>query len=105
LFVERENLEYSNVVSAEAYVDGAWRAFDATGLAPRSSLLRIVTGKDASDAFLDNHGGEIYVDNMWVRATVDGYLPRDNGVDQVSGDPARAGAGHPRRAVTDPEIP
>jgi transglutaminase-like putative cysteine protease len=70
---------------AEAYIDGTWRAFDATGLAPRSSLLRIATGRDASDAaFLDNHGGEVYVDNMWVRATVDGFLPRDNGVDQVS---------------------
>ncbi|MFD0364167.1 transglutaminase family protein [Nocardia sp. GCM10030253] len=70
---------------AEAYVDGTWRVLDATGLAPRSSLIRIATGRDASDAaFLDNHGGEVYVNNMRVGATIDGYLPFDNGADQVS---------------------
>jgi transglutaminase-like putative cysteine protease len=70
---------------AEAYIDGVWRAFDATSLAPRSSLVRIATGRDASDvAFLDNHGGEVYVNNMRVGAIVDGYLPLDNGTDRVS---------------------
>ncbi|WP_054811166.1 transglutaminase-like domain-containing protein [Nocardia arizonensis] len=63
----------------EAYVDGGWRVFDATGLAPRSTLVRIATGRDASDtAFLDNHGGEIYVNTLWVNAFVEGPLPYDD---------------------------
>ncbi|WP_433209201.1 transglutaminase-like domain-containing protein [Nocardia sp. CA-107356] len=70
---------------AEAYIDGVWRVFDATGLAPRSSLVRIATGRDASDtAFMDNHGGEVFVNSMWVNAIIDGFLPFDNGVDPVS---------------------
>ena len=37
-----------------------WRVVDATCLAPRSSLVRIATGRDAADtAFLDNYGGAI----------------------------------------------
>ncbi|MBH0776881.1 transglutaminase-like domain-containing protein [Nocardia bovistercoris] len=64
----------------EVWVDGGWRVFDPTGLAPRSSLVRIATGRDASDtAFLDNHGGEIYVHTLWVNAFVDGPLPLDDG--------------------------
>ncbi|MBF6548788.1 transglutaminase-like domain-containing protein [Nocardia brasiliensis] len=70
---------------AEAYVDGIWRAFDATGLAPRSTLVRIATGRDASDvAFLDNHGGEIGVNSLQVNATVDGFLPFDDNVTPTS---------------------
>ena len=43
---------------AEAFVDGQWRVVDATLLAPRQSLVRIATGRDAADtAFLDNHKG------------------------------------------------
>ncbi|MFF3227947.1 transglutaminase family protein [Nocardia suismassiliense] len=64
---------------AEAYIDGAWRALDATGLAPRSTLVRIATGRDASDiAFLDNHGGEMKVRSLQIHATVDGLLPFDD---------------------------
>jgi transglutaminase-like putative cysteine protease len=41
---------------AEAYVDGYWRVVDGTLLAPRQTLVRIATGRDAADiAFLDNH--------------------------------------------------
>ncbi|WP_174567695.1 transglutaminase-like domain-containing protein [Nocardia altamirensis] len=70
---------------AEAYVDGSWRALDATGLAPRSTLVRIATGRDASDvAFLDNHGGEIIVNSLRVTAFVEGYLPFDDHVTPVS---------------------
>lgn len=70
---------------AEAYIDGMWRAFDATGLAPRSALVRIATGRDASDiAFMDNHGGEVFVKSMWVDATIDGFVPFENGIDPVS---------------------
>jgi transglutaminase-like putative cysteine protease len=63
---------------AEAYVDGHWRVVDATLLAPRQTLVRISTGRDAADtAFLDNHNGSITLNSMWVRAVVDGDLPHD----------------------------
>ncbi len=68
---------------AEAYVDGQWRVVDATCLAPRQSMVRIGTGRDAADtAFLDNHKGSINLNNMVVTATVDGDLPRDS-IDQL----------------------
>src|SRR5690606_13899415 len=42
---------------AEAAIDGTWHVVDATGLAPRQSLLRIATGRDAADtAFLSARG-------------------------------------------------
>ena len=42
---------------AEALVDGQWWVVDATQLAPRQSLLRVATGRDAADtAFLTNFG-------------------------------------------------
>ena len=64
---------------AEAYVDGHWRVVDATCLAPRQSMVRIATGRDAADtAFLDNHKGSITLNNISVTATVDGELPRDS---------------------------
>jgi hypothetical protein len=68
---------------AEAFVDGAWRVVDATCLAPRQSMVRIATGRDAADtAFLDNHSGSITLKTMTVMAVVDGELPRDF-VDQL----------------------
>jgi transglutaminase-like putative cysteine protease len=61
----------------EAWVDGAWRVVDATGLAPRPSLLRIATGRDAADtAFLTSHCGSVTLTDMMVTATVD-ELPVD----------------------------
>ncbi|WP_240615772.1 transglutaminase-like domain-containing protein [Nakamurella deserti] len=64
---------------AEAYVDGRWRVVDGTLLAPRSTLLRIATGRDAADtAFLDNFGGGIRFNGATVTATVDGALPSDD---------------------------
>ncbi|KQU04618.1 transglutaminase [Rhodococcus sp. Leaf7] len=70
---------------AEAYVDGAWRVVDATRLAPRQSLVRIATGRDAADtAFLDNHDGYILLNRMQVMATVDGNLPYDDVTELVS---------------------
>ncbi|WP_067574950.1 transglutaminase-like domain-containing protein [Nocardia acidivorans] len=63
----------------EAYVQGTWRVLDPTRLAPRSCLLRIATGRDASDiAFLGNHGGDITVNGLWVKAFVAGPLPYDD---------------------------
>jgi hypothetical protein len=68
---------------AEAFVEGRWRVVDGTLLAPRQSLVRIATGRDAADtAFLDNHGGAITLDKMAVTAVVDGELPTDS-VDQL----------------------
>ncbi|MCV7429524.1 transglutaminase-like domain-containing protein [Mycobacterium montefiorense] len=64
---------------AEALIDGVWRAVDATCLAPRQSMVRIATGRDAADtAFLDNHGGAITLQKMTVSAVVDGELPKDS---------------------------
>ncbi len=64
---------------AEALIDGKWYVVDATLLAPRSSLVRIATGRDAADtAFLSNYGGEIALLEMTVTATVDGNLPYDD---------------------------
>lgn len=68
---------------AEGFVDGAWRVVDATCLAPRQSMLRIATGRDAADtAFLDNHKGSITLNNMTITAVVDGELPKDS-IDQL----------------------
>jgi transglutaminase-like putative cysteine protease len=70
---------------AEAVVDGVWRVVDPSLLAPRSSLVRIATGRDASDtAFLTNHGGTISLVNMEVGAVVDGWLPSDDVTELVS---------------------
>ncbi len=64
---------------AEAFVEGHWRVVDGTLLAPRQSLVRIATGRDAADtAFLDNHKGAITLNKMVVTAVVDGELPRDS---------------------------
>ncbi|GAC70183.1 transglutaminase-like domain-containing protein [Gordonia soli] len=69
---------------AEALVDGEWVVVDATGLAPRQSLVRIATGRDAADtAFLDNHGGSITLKSYQVFATVRGDLPDDDGTARI----------------------
>ena len=63
----------------EALVDGTWQAVDATLLAPRQSLLRIATGRDAADtAFMSSYGGGVRLDEMHVQATVAGDLPVDD---------------------------
>jgi len=57
---------------AEAYVDGVWRVVDATHLAPRASLLRISTGRDAADtAFLSTYHGGVTLLSQEVTAVVD----------------------------------
>ncbi|MFZ1162943.1 transglutaminase-like domain-containing protein [Mycobacterium sp.] len=64
---------------AEAFVEGQWRVVDATLLAPRQTLVRIATGRDAADtAFLDNHKGSITLNWLSVTAVVDGDLPVDS---------------------------
>lgn len=64
---------------AEVLVDDAWRLVDATRLAPRQSLVRIATGRDAADtAFLSSHGAGLRLDTVEVTAVVDGALPLDD---------------------------
>ncbi len=64
---------------AEVVVDGQWRAVDATLLAPRSSLMRIASGRDAADtAFLSIYGGAVDLLESEVSAVIDGHLPADD---------------------------
>lgn len=64
---------------AEAYVDGRWSAVDATRLAPRSTMLRIATGRDAADtAFLSTSRGLIELTGIEVVAYTDERLPYDD---------------------------
>jgi transglutaminase-like putative cysteine protease len=70
---------------AEALVDGTWRVVDATLLAPRKSLVRIATGRDAADtAFLTVIGGTVDLVALDVGAVVEGDLPRDDPRELVS---------------------
>jgi transglutaminase-like putative cysteine protease len=64
---------------AEAYIDDAWNVVDGTLLAPRESLVRIATGRDAADtSFLSSYRGVITLRGMSVTATVDGDLPHED---------------------------
>lgn len=64
---------------AEALVDGKWQVVDATLLAPRTSLLRIATGRDASDtAFMTVTGGTVELGQMEVTAVAEPDLPTDD---------------------------
>jgi transglutaminase-like putative cysteine protease len=63
----------------EAYVEGAWNLVDPTLLAPRPSMLRISTGRDAADtAFLSTYHGRVTLLSHEVLAVVDGDLPVDD---------------------------
>lgn len=64
---------------AEAYWQGTWYLLDATGLAPRDAMVRICTGRDASDtAFMTTLAGRTELTCLKVDATVDGELPYDD---------------------------
>lgn len=59
---------------AEALVDGRWWVVDATELAPRQSLLRVATGRDAADtAFLTTFGAATTLTRLEVTAVVDDF--------------------------------
>ncbi len=63
----------------EAAIDGQWRVVDATALAPRQSLVRIATGRDASDtAFLTVQSGRADLRTMIVEAAASPDLPIDD---------------------------
>jgi transglutaminase-like putative cysteine protease len=64
---------------AEVCLDGRWQLVDATRLAPRQTLVRIATGRDASDtAFLSQHSGATTFGGVVVTAYFDGNLPLDD---------------------------
>lgn len=68
---------------AEAYIDGEWFIVDATRLAPRQSMLRISTGRDAADiAFLTNHWADLTLTSLEVLAIVDS-LPFDDSMQRL----------------------
>jgi transglutaminase-like putative cysteine protease len=69
---------------AEAAIDGAWYVVDATALAPRQSLVRIATGRDAADiAFLTARGDlPVRISELKVLAITD-VLPRDDSLQHV----------------------
>lgn len=63
----------------EAAIDGRWYVVDATTLAPRPTLVRIATGRDASDtAFLTTQSGRTDLVSMRVEATAEPALPHDD---------------------------
>ena len=64
----------------EAAVGDRWVVVDATRLAPRSSLVRISSGADASEtSFLTTHTGGLSFGSITVTATVEGAdLPVDD---------------------------
>jgi transglutaminase-like putative cysteine protease len=63
----------------EAWVDGRWVTHDTTGLAPRQSMVRIGTGRDAADAaFASVTRGVTTLEYVEVSAATDGLLPVDD---------------------------
>jgi transglutaminase-like putative cysteine protease len=63
----------------EAWHDGGWWVYDATRLAPRQSLVRIGTGRDAADtSFATVTRGVASLTDMTVTATSAGDLPFDD---------------------------
>jgi transglutaminase-like putative cysteine protease len=67
----------------EAYVEGEWWVVDSTRLAPRSTLLRIATGRDAADtAWLTSTWTDLSVSSMSLTVTAD-ELPYDDGQERV----------------------
>jgi transglutaminase-like putative cysteine protease len=58
---------------------GRWYAYDATDLAPRTTMVRIATGRDAADAaFASVISGIATLEYLEVTATTDADLPADD---------------------------
>ncbi|MCC6497079.1 MAG: transglutaminase family protein [Propionibacteriaceae bacterium] len=63
---------------AEALVEDEWWAVDATRLAPRQSLVRVATGRDAADtAFLSSFGANVELTGLEVSAVVSDFVLDD----------------------------
>jgi transglutaminase-like putative cysteine protease len=69
----------------EAHVDGRWRLLDAARMAPRQSMVRVATGRDAADtAFVTVLGGDAELVSTEVTAVTTGDLPVDDHLDLFS---------------------
>ncbi len=69
----------------EVWGNDGWEILDATRLAPRTSLVRIATGRDAADtAFATIVEGDARFISSEIFAVVDGDLPADDHVSRVT---------------------
>ncbi|MET0424462.1 MAG: transglutaminase family protein [Actinoplanes sp.] len=69
----------------ETAQDGRWRVWDATRLAPRPSLIRIATGRDAADvALATTLSGMLTMPYTQITAVAGGDLPWDDHTGLVS---------------------
>ena len=69
----------------ETALDGRWRVWDATRLAPRPTLIRVATGRDAADtALVTTLSGVAVMTEMQVVAVAAGDLPLDDHTGLVS---------------------
>ncbi|WP_150461151.1 transglutaminase-like domain-containing protein [Nesterenkonia ebinurensis] len=67
----------------EAYAEGSWHVVDATRLAPRKSMVRIATGRDAADtAFMTSAEGKQTLNSIEVTAVAE-QLPDENHAERV----------------------
>ena len=63
----------------EVAIEGRWQVWDATGLAPRPSLIRIATGRDAADtALATTLSGLLTMPELVITAVAGGDLPLDD---------------------------
>lgn len=68
----------------EAFEGGRWFVYDPTGLAPRASLVRVVTGRDAADAaFAAVTSGIADLQTLEVSAVAEPFLPVDDYLQSV----------------------
>jgi len=73
---ELQPMDFHAVV--EVLVEGEWLVVDSTRLAPRRSMVRIATGRDATDtAFLTNTLSDIQLLRLQVDATSSESFPDD----------------------------
>jgi transglutaminase-like putative cysteine protease len=67
----------------EAFVDGQWWVVDSSRLAPRQTMMRIATGRDAADtAWLTSNWTDLAVMSMLIMVSAD-ELPFDDGYQHV----------------------
>jgi transglutaminase-like putative cysteine protease len=70
-------MDFHLVVETE--LDGVWRVWDATRLAPRQTLIRIATGRDAADtALATTLSGQLTMPDLMITAVAPGDLPYDD---------------------------
>lgn len=64
---------------AEVEIDGVWRVWDSTRLAPRPTLVRIATGRDAADVALATLiSGYADLTSLQITAVTSADLPDDD---------------------------